>query len=467
MIRFLKCLSLLWLILPLTGCTDEKGPVGPNTEQANILIKIRALEPEVKVRVIFTDPITSEVLVNESMVGISDAYRAKVRTGRLNLFILANEPDRLTPTLDHLKFETHLQPLTVLYDEIPTTEDPPGSVTSSNLPLMKMIPVKVRVQNNDPETGEISPADSENWSKTLAVELDRLPVRLSLNMRKNTQDPDATIVVQKVRLINVPSYSYWVAQKYTDPNFFQPPYPYNDPSGISFTQNIDDEDPEADNYTVVFSNFLIPEYLPVDDSDPEQALTMDVHVLFNGAERVYHIPLPTAPGALTYSLERNRAHTLNVTMKGSGGILTDPEIVYEVGDWEDGGGEIEDGKTITFSRSWVGNPVISGNDILVGGDQVLEFKFRLLHPLGATWQATLTNPVDFAFDYSDGAVSSGIGGTTTERTIRIKPRKTTHLHGLNTEFYITVNYGEGNVELDLPMEIVGTGNRYRITQIPD
>lgn len=467
MIRFFKYLSLLPLILGFVACTKEKAPGRPNTEEATIQIQIRALEPDVHVRVLFTDPVTSEVLLNESIAGISDTYRAKVKTGRLNLYILANEPDRLTPTLDNLRFETHLEPLTVLYDEIPAAEDPPESPSSSNLPLMKMVPIKVKVENGDPETGMVSPAEEENWSKTLAIELDRLPVRLSLEMRKNTEDPDATIVVQKVRLINVPSYSYWVAQKYTDPTFYQPPYPYDEPAGIPFIQNITDPDPQADNYTNIFSDFLIPEYLPLDDTDPSLAVTLDVHMLFNGVERVYHIALPTTPGASTYSLERNRSHTLKVTMKSSGGILTDPEIVYEVGDWEDAGGEIENGKTITFSRSWTGSPSISGNDVLVGGDQVLEFKFSLLHPLGATWQATLTNAVDFEFDYSGGAVSSGIGGTTTERTVRIKPRKPTHLHGLNTEFYITVNFGEGNVELDLPMETVGPGNRYRIIQMPD
>jgi hypothetical protein len=97
---------------------------------------------------------------------------------------------------------------------------------------------------------------------------------------------------------------------------------------------------------------------------------------------------------------------------------------------------------------------------LVNSNDDVSFAFKLFNPLGSTWTAQLSNPIDFEFSDADGAVSSGI--TRTDYTINIKPRNAQGTTERSTEFYITV----GGVEIPLLLgsNLVGVGNRIIITQ---
>jgi len=168
-----------------------------------------------------------------------------------------------------------------------------------------------------------------------------------------------------------------------------------------------------------------------------------------------------------YSLQRNKHYLVMATIRSEGEIVYMPDVRYRVLDWEDATGGFDIGKSITFDSRWAPGTPYSGNNVAVYNHGILEYKFTLTRPAGAVWSAVLTNPFDFEFDYSGDAVSNGVTAEAVERTIRIRPRRETSQNGIRTEFYITVKNGTQFVELDLPNDLVGGGNRYVITQIPN
>ncbi|GEM_PF-3370204 len=453
------------LLFFLGGCTEEEDLDKNLTEPVSLQIKMNALDSNIKVRIIIANAKSGEIISNDYPLDLSDVYIKQVPTGLLNIYILGNEFSRLESVLSNIRNDNQLLPLTVLYDELPDTEIPtPPELNASNLPLMKKIPVQVRVKDSDPEQGEVSMDNGVSWSETLDATVERLAVKVSLAIRKITPDERDEVTIEKVQLLNSPLYSYWIPQTYTETDFYSPKYIYNDESGITFTDNADESD--NDNYTTVFEQHIIPEYKPADPYLESTATTLKIFARYNGEEKTYSVLLRNKPNSTDFSLERNTSHTMKVTIVNGGDIVTRPEILYEVSEWDEAYNPFEDGKSVVFTREWKEGLNINGKDIYVSENDELEFRFKLTSPRGATWSATLTNSVNFTFDYSGEAVSSGIASGNLERIIRIIPRRGVRRNNVKTEFYITINYGNENVELDLVNGNVGSGNRYIINQIP-
>ena len=108
----------------------------------------------------------------------------------------------------------------------------------------------------------------------------------------------------------------------------------------------------------------------------------------------------------------------------------------------------------------------------VGGLEDAVFQFELKAPFGATWSATLTNGLDFAFTPSTAglatqAVSAGFTNPGSPYVIAVRASKRWTGDSRDTEFYITV---EGN---EIPINPVigsqrryqGTDTRIKITQV--
>jgi len=453
------------LLFPTIGCVKEDEIEGIDQKSVNFEIKMNALDMDIKVRIIIVDATTREILSNESNLNLSSPYTKKVRVGKLNIYIFGNEFNRISNDLSALTNESELLNFTIEQDELPDFEDPTESSDASNLPLMKKVPVTVRLKDPDTEMGEVSTDDGKTWSQTLNVSLDRLAVRINLEMRKHTPNESDVVIIEKVQLINSPLYAYWIPQTYKETDFYAPQYIYNDDDGIAFTKNEDIN--RSDNYLSILDQpGIIPEYIPVNPYDENKATTLKILARYDGQETTYLVPLRNEPGSNNFSLERNSYHIIKATIVSDGEIALQPEVGYQVLDWDEAYNPFEDGKSVIFGKGWVGNPNINGKDIYVTENDILEFKFTLARPHGATWTATLTNSVDFMFDYSGEAVSSGIANENLERIIRIVPRKGIRRNNVKTEFYITINYGNENVELDLINGNVGSENRYIINQIP-
>ncbi|MDD3789632.1 MAG: fimbrial protein [Petrimonas sp.] len=100
---------------------------------------------------------------------------------------------------------------------------------------------------------------------------------------------------------------------------------------------------------------------------------------------------------------------------------------------------------------------------------VATFNFKLVHPIGGIWKATLTNGLEFAFE--PGSPTTGTSGIDYQiKVVALKPPTTTTR---TTEFYLMINgeevdpdnYIDGGTLVEGPMGI-GPGNRYVITQSP-
>lgn len=96
----------------------------------------------------------------------------------------------------------------------------------------------------------------------------------------------------------------------------------------------------------------------------------------------------------------------------------------------------------------------------VGGLEDAVFQFELKAPIGASWTATLTNGLDFAFTPSTAGtatptVSSGFTNIGSPSLIAVRAAKRWTGSSRDTEFYITV---EGN---EIPINpVIGTQRRY-------
>lgn len=461
--RILLYTASVFLLFAAASCNRaEREEVGPS-DIVDLGVSTRALSPSVMVRIMVASATDGLVVLNRYPVApdqTTDEYGIKLPSGKYNFFIIGNEPGRLTPVLNGITRQSQLFGLEIRAGELPAVESPiGGSDTDTNIPIFGTVAATVRPSAEGNGKGEVSVDNGATWSGTLDMTLQRLATKIFFSMRKNTNDPNDKVTVRKIELVNVPAYGHLLAEAYggTDYGTFSA---WSNPSGYEFSQN-------SATAISFFSDLILPEYIMADPADMNMAAAIKVTAEYNYKEIQYHIPLRGLDAA-DYSLRRNNHYMIIATIRKAYYL---PEISYQVGDWFDAVDDpnfIEE-KSIQYESHWAAGTSVNTaqRTAFVEGNGCLEYSFTLNHPLSATWAATITNPIDFMFDYSDGAVSSGKAMQGVEYKIRIKPRRETSLNNIKTEFFITVNTGLENVELNLPAAGTGSGNRYTIIQIPN
>jgi hypothetical protein len=213
-------------------------------------------------------------------------------------------------------------------------------------------------------------------------------------------------------------------------------------------------------------------YENITGGDKTKATQLEIEALYNNIPTTYRVYLNenvnsivdpgdpnssvTTPSDHLYSLRRGHHYAVNGTIVSMGEFdgLTHSTNVLP---WELLQSEV------LFERVYVISPhptVANHTFTAINTTDMVTFNFRLSNPIGATWVAQLSNPIDFEFSTSGGAVSSGEVGT--EYTISIKPRNAQGSTERDTEFYITI----GGVEIPLLQGsvLIGTGNRIVINQ---
>jgi hypothetical protein len=206
--------------------------------------------------------------------------------------------------------------------------------------------------------------------------------------------------------------------------------------------------------------------------DKAYATRLEIEALYNNVETTYRVylnenvnsaPNPgdansseTNPSDHLYSLRRGHHYRVNGTIVSMGefdGLIHSTNVLP----WEKLASEV------LFERVFEISPYPTTTNrtyTVANPTDLVTFTFKLFNPIGATWVAQLSNPLDFEFSTLGGAVSAG--GLRTDYTISIKPRNAQSTEEKNTEFYITV----GGVEIPLLQSsvLVGTGNRIEIKQ---
>lgn len=452
----------LFLLLSLSSCTDYgEEPAVSHGEEVYINISARPLDPSMtQVRIIVTDVSSGQVLINNypAQPEPSGDYKLSVYTGRLNFYVILNEPPELTFQLSNIQHNSALSALVLDRGFLPATESV-NSTTQTNLPAMGRTEALVRVSSGTAKYGEASMDGGSTWTNTLPISLERLAAKITLALRKKTPNDLDKITIHTVAALRVPQYGYILPKVYDSP-VSDSLLLSNTP--VQFTNN-------TETYTQVVYEYIVPEYISETPADKDKALCLKLKAGYNQKTVLYTIPVRGSMNIEDYSLKRNTHYILKATLATEGEMLYLPEIKYQVADWTDAviDSEFLEESAITFSRRWEAGTHLNGTTINVENNEYAEFYFTLSHPKGASWAATLTNTIDFMFEETDGAVSAGVAREGHEYKIRIKPRRDTQQNGIKTEFYITVNNGTGNVELNLPGESVGTKSRYTLVQIPN
>ena len=458
-------ICILFTLLFLSSCASEMEDqeIMPG-EEVYMNLSTRVLDPSMtQVRIIVTDDLSGQVLINEYPAQLAESsgdYKLTIRTGQLNFYMILNEPVALTPELSNIKHNSAISTLMLNAADLPSDEPVDNSSSQTNLPAMGWTKALIRATSGTPKYGEASIDGGSTWSNFLNINMERMAAKISLALRKKSASDSDVIAVHKVSLTNMPHYEYILPKAYESAQFNSPEL-YNSPT-LQFSDNTDD-------YTKVFIDYVIPEYIPVNPADEDMALCLKIEAVYNQKNVVYYLPVRKDLDKEEYSIRRNSHYLIKATMATEGETVYIPEVKYQVADWSDNIIESEflEESAITFSRRWEAGTDITNADIHVENNGAVDFYFTLSRPLNNSWTATLTNPIDFMFDYTGGAVSDGVGREGYEYKIRIKPRRETQLNGVKTEFYITVNNGTGNVELNLPSQSVGTKSRYTIIQTPN
>jgi len=431
-------------------------------EKVYMNISTHTLDPLMtQVRILVTDAQSGQVIINQYPIEPEPTgdYKLSVRTGELNFYVFLNEPSSLTPKLSDIQHNSAIPSLMIEWKELPNNEPNDSSTKETNLPSFAWTKAIVRASGGTVKYGEASTDGGTTWVNNLNISLERLATKVSLALRNNIPGNTEGMTINKVSAMHVPDYAFLLPKTYASTHF-DSQIIYD--SSLILSNN-------TSNYYKVFTDFIMPEYIFSNSSDKDMAVCLEIEAEYNNKKVKYYIPVRADLDVEDYTLKRNNHYLIKATITTEGETIYIPEVKYQVAEWSDANIESEffEESAITFSRRWEAGTNINGTDIRVNNNDYIDFYFTLSHPKGATWAATLTNSIDFMFDTTDGAVSNGLSREGKEYKIRIKPRRETELNGIKTEFYITVNNGAGNVELNLPNQSAGTKSRYTIIQTPN
>jgi hypothetical protein len=298
------------------------------------------------------------------------------------------------------------------------------------------------------------------WSGTVNIPITRAATKLTVRVRKLTDNPLDSFTITDAGLANLPLYHYLVPGVDYDGALAGEADIYSG-TGVQFTENGGEDD-----FTEIVTGHILPEYLMVDPNDDAQKVNLVLEADYTTGEGSqfltdYDIILP-------FQMVRGTHYIVNVTIHRLGGF--DYYITYTVAEWEtiDGGVVNITDEVITTSSYWEDGTEFEDPEektvvVRLNGNAV--FRFILANPT-ATWTAHLTDNTNFAFDEVNG-VSTGVTREGFPHTIIIRPVGEVSLR-TETEFYITVNNGVKTVEVDLDDNTsTGPGQRYVIVQTPN
>ncbi len=452
----------LWFAAALVlaaGCTREEPQTAAG--QVTLGISVNSLLGQTldgvtvrSLRIVAVDPASGYVAVNRSTLtgSLTDTspdnnqslFNFVLHSGKYRIYIIGNETTAMTAVLDDLRNGNLLETLSV---QTPSAE--------SDLVLFNRTAVTVRAASAT--KAEVMIGGQGAWLPTLPVSLDRLAAKVTFALKKNTANASDQFTVKRVAIVQLPIYSYMAPRAY-DGGEFRSVVLYDSATGMPFVQN--------GGAAVSFGAAIVPEYLLATQSS-DYASSIKVLATYNNtADVVYTIPLPRDLAFNNWNIDRNVRYDVTATITRAGSLDYIPYIEYGVSPWTDAsGGGLDIGSSATYTGAWSSATTkVSDNTVAVYSNGYAEYSFTLAGPAGATWRASLTNGLDFAFDYSDNAVSSGVAKPGQPYSIRIKPLRQVSVSGVQTRIYITVNNVASQTEIDLVPSQPGV--RYTITQIP-
>lgn len=446
-----KLVYILIAAMTLTSCEKDNDPIA---EVGQVSVKFHFENNKASnadgigintVRVIVFDRSAGFLIFNglvEPIVG-SDDYAIAMKAGVRDFYIIANEPT----DMGAIKYKSELEAATI-----------PGTAYNSISNIPCFLAIEDVIVREKGEQTEVSVDGGKIYTDKLIAPIEPIASKISLSIRKNTIEDTDKITIKKVTIEKVATNANWIKTTYTGEYTTVAPTI----TEVELLENANDLS-STTNYEAIFADVIVPENLVAELS---QGTNIVIEALYNGVETIYRIPLGEwANGIYTdYSIRRNVHYVVKATMNGIGEFNYKPYIEYEIAPWDvAGGGEVEIGGVISFKADWVEGTTIDANgSIRVNYKSYVEFDFTLSNPKGSVWTASLSNGLDFAFDYTNGGVSSGSTKEGIVNKIRIRPLREVYTNDVKTEFFITVNNGGTSTEIDINGEDEET--RFTINQ---
>lgn len=404
------------------------------------------------IRVILLDTKLGDVVIANRLITGSDddsGYIFSVRKGDYKICVVANETIGMTPSLNLARTFADISAIRV-----------PVQDTEASLVLYNELDIQLQASSTDPGQARVSIDGGQSWiAPTVPIKLDKVASKISLAIIKKTAVAEDRFTVKKVELANLPGYSYLTPkQAYTEMLGSKIPFEGN---SVSFDTNNDSK--------TIFEHFILPEYILYNPGATYQAatllITVDYKNAFSTREITYTVPV-LGLSASDYSLQRNCHYNVTATITRSGDTENSLYIEYVVSNWDIAGdGQIETGE-MSFSGAW-SDGLDEENLVYVANNTSVGYEFALNSPPGAKWTAQLTNFLDFDFDLTGSGVREGVTNPDETYIIKIRPKGAVFTNDVTTEFYITVDNGTENIEIDLSGKGTGRGNRFIVKQIPN
>lgn len=355
---------------------------------------------------------------------------------------------------------------------------------------------RVHVGNNmTTETNkQVSIDGGATWLENLPIALEYSSAKINISLRKMTgTGTDGSHVndrfyITALRLLHVPNYAYMISAPYTgteynsmqwyqwkegdarDNNDYFIDNNNGDVSNAPGDPGYDSNLPETFSYQggiYIRSNhrdIAIPEYIMADNTLVEQSVVLEVHAdyekwnpaLNDGAggyddvlEDVWSIvPLYTdeIAGVRTYNMLRNKEYHVLLTLTQIENFNFTPQVTLLASDWDQSAeGNFNAGnENVSLTGSWVTGSPNSENEIYVGTNSTVAYKFAFQRPGGDNsiirWNAVLSNPVDFKLAGTTG----GYARPGDEITVEVGPVAASHVRNA-TKLYINIEDGVGGV----------------------
>lgn len=426
-------LIILFGVSSFTACTSDSKELISNPEQT-VKMEISAIKPLLQgdasvsitnYRLIIAERNSEYILLNQStlennlVMSLANQIQIEIKPGFYTAYLIANETSVMTPTLQSAKFlktikELILEPMS--WNEL----------TEINIPLMAINQIQIRAKDNTTNAGEVSD-NGGAWRSNYEALLERIFAKVSLSLNKNTSNP---VIIESVKIRQIAKTCYLGKYIYDNPQTLD----ISISGGLPKSLNND--------YQSIFDNRIISERLFTDITNSTKSSFVEINARFNNIPIQYIVPLGEQSGSnyIDYQIKRNNHYFI----KGSISQINDFNNYFFISvlPWNKETSNIDFNNNITYELSWDDNTSFINNQIMIGSSDIAECEFTLLTPRGKRWTATLSNGIDFEFDYNEEGVSQGISGIDDSRSskIRVKAKRKMST-GSSTNLFIYLEDG--------------------------
>lgn len=353
-------------------------------------------------------------------------FRITTTTGRKTIYVIANEPDRMSGKLNKV----------TTFKELKSLDTP--KVSETLRPPLTMV-----------GSGNVTVTTGTN---TVTVKLVRLAARLDLKILKGEKAKEKNIQLEGIRLYRAPQSSSLLGQHTVAGQTYWD-YNFKKQSPVTVTST------GVDVWGGTAEPIYLYENIGTKLDTLNRATYIVIDALYNGVDTRYHAYINDEHSSVEdkYSIKRNHKYELTATINNLGeydGITLDTHILPWTVEHSD----------IVFERKYaiIPHPNVGNAEYeLESPSAIRDFSFTLSSPVGAKWKALLTNPKDFELLKTSGSITSNssvTSGGLGKFTISVRPTSERGRKERKTEFYIVVD----GVEIPLLKNSTSVGPGHRI-----